>query len=368
MNSSNTFIGKIQGLSKDFILFLFAISFLGFSQGIMDSTFNNFLNETFKITSFQRGFLELPRETPGFLVVFVSAVLFFFCSRRLAAFANLLAGIGVILIGLFSFNFNSMLIWLFIFSMGQHLFLPLNSSIGMELAAENKEGRRLGQFNGAQNLFAILGSFFVFIVFKYFNFNFKNSFFIAGFGFIFTSVLLFFMTAKKPMSVKSKFILKKEYRLFYWLNILYGTRKQIFITFAPWVLVIVYDQKTYVIATLFTVGGIIGIFFKPLLGRMTDRFGERFILMSEAFILIFVCLGYGFAKLLFPFNIALIITFICFIIDQLLMSVSLARATYLKKIAVKQEDISQTLTMGVSIDHLFSISIALISSLVWKYF
>jgi len=368
MNLSNSLLNKVQSISKDFVLYLFAISFLGFSQGIMDSTFNNYLSETFKINSFQRGFLEFPREMPGFLVVFISAILFFLCSRRLAAFANLLAGIGVILIGLFSYNFNIMLLWLFIFSTGQHLFLPLNSSIGMELAVENKEGKRLGQFNGAQNLFAIIGSFFVFIVFKFFNFNFRNSFLIAGLGFICASVLLFFMTAKKPMSVKSKFLLRKEYGLFYWLNILYGTRKQIFITFAPWVLVIVYNQKTHVIATLLTIGGIIGIFFKPLLGRMTDKLGERFILMAEAFILIFVCLGYGFAKLLFPFNIALIITFICYIIDQLLMSVSIARATYLKKIAVKKEDISQTLTMGVTIDHIFSISIALVSSLVWKYF
>src|SRR4030043_444642 len=105
MNLSNSFFNKVQSLSKDFVLFLFAISFLGFSQGIMDSTFNNYLSETFKINSFHRGFLELPREMPGFLVVFVSAILFFFCSRRLAAFANLLAGIGVILIGLFSLNF-----------------------------------------------------------------------------------------------------------------------------------------------------------------------------------------------------------------------------------------------------------------------
>ncbi|MBN2544652.1 MAG: MFS transporter [Spirochaetes bacterium] len=368
MNLLNSLYRKVQSLSKDFVLFLFAISFFGFSQGLMDSTFNNYLNETFRISSFQRGFLELPREMPGFLVVFVSAILFFFCSRRLAVFANFLAGIGIMLIGLFSFNFNIMLIWLFIYSTGQHLFLPLNSSIGMELATKNKEGRRLGQFYGAQNLFAIIGSFFIFIVFKFFNFNFRNSFLIAGSGFIFASALLLFMSPNKPMSVKSKFLLRKEYSLFYWLNILYGTRKQIFITFAPWVLVIVYYQKTYIIATLLTIGGIIGIFFKPLLGRMTDKFGERFILMSEAFILIFICLGYGFAKLLFPFKIALILTFICYIIDQLLMSVSIARATYLKKIAVSKEDISQTLTMGVTIDHIFSISIALISSLIWKYF
>jgi len=38
--------------------------------------------------------------------------------------------------------------------------------------------------------------------------------------------------------------------LYYWLAILYGTRKQIFITFAPWVLITIYKQPTQTIATL----------------------------------------------------------------------------------------------------------------------
>jgi MFS family permease len=124
-------------------------------------------------------------------------------------------------------------------------------------------------------------------------------------------------------------------------------------------------QKTQVVATLLTIGGVIGIFFKPLLGRWIDRFGERTILMGEAVILVFVCLGYGFSKEILPEQYAVILAFACFIIDQLLMSVGMARATYMKKIALRPEDISQTLTMGTSIDHIFSIGIALVSGVVW---
>ena len=93
----------------------------------------------------------------------------------------------------------------------------------------------------------------------------------------------------------------------------------------------------------------------------------RYIL-SEAFILIFICLGYAFSKKLFPETIALFITFGCFVIDQLLMSVGMARATYIKKIALDPKDISKTLTMGVTIDHVFSIAIALVSGLIWLKF
>jgi len=45
--------------------------------------------------------------------------------------------------------------------------------------------------------------------------------------------------------------------------------------------------------------------------------------------------------------------------------VGMARATYLRKIAVRPEDVSQTLTMGVTIDHVFSIAIALVSGVIW---
>jgi predicted MFS family arabinose efflux permease len=113
------------------------------------------------------------------------------------------------------------------------------------------------------------------------------------------------------------------------------------------------------------IGGIIGIFFKPMLGRAIDKLGERFILTAEAVILIFVCLGYGLAKDIFSETVALITVFTCYIVDQLLMSVSMARATYLKKIAVRPEDVHQTLTMGVTIDHAFSITIALLGGFLW---
>jgi predicted MFS family arabinose efflux permease len=258
-----------------------------------------------------------------------------------------------------------MLIWLFIFSIGQHLFIPTNQSIGMELAQDGKTGRRLGQLSGIANISAIIGSFAILIGFKFFQLNFKISYIVASLGFLTVAILIFLMQKNQPSAAKTKFKLKKKYKLFYWLNVVYGTRKQIFLTFAPWVLVTIFKQKTQVVATLLMIGGIIGIFFKPLLGRAIDRLGERFILTAEAVILIFVCLGYGFAKNIFPEAVAMYIAFFCYVIDQLLMSVGMARSTYLQKIAVNPEDVSQTLTMGVTIDHIFSISVALAGGLLW---
>ncbi len=352
-------------LPRDFRLFLAATFVFGFSQSIVDSTFNNFLNETFFISDWQRGFLELPRELPGFLVIFFAALFFFLCSRRLAVLANLLCAFGILMIGFASPGFSVMLVWLFIFSIGQHLFIPLNQSIGMELAVKGQEGRRLGQFSAVANLAMILGSFAIFLGFKFFHVTFQVSYAVAFCGFLTVAALLSRLQKDQPYAARTRFQLRKEYRLFYWLNILYGTRKQIFLTFAPWVLVTVFHQKTQMLATLLTIGGVIGIFFKPMLGKAIDRLGERFILASEAVFLVLVCVGYGYSKMLFSDTAALIVASACFIADQLLLSVGMARATYLQKIAVRPEDVTQTLTMGVTIDHVFSIAVALLGGLIW---
>ena len=356
---------RLSAQSGQYALFFAAVAVFGFSQSVVDATLNNFLAETFSISEFQRGFMELPREMPGFLVIFLSALFFFVGSRRLAALANALMALGIILLGLFSVSFPVMLLWLFVFSSGQHLFLPLTSSIGMEFAADGKAGSRLGQLSGSANLAAIVGGVTVFAGFNYLGFTFVSSFMLAAAGFFAASVLIFIMTPDEPRPAKTRFLLRKEYGLFYWLNILYGTRKQLFITFAPWVLVTVFHQKTQVVATLLAAGGVIGIVFKPLLGRAIDRLGERRILMAEAVALVAVCLLYGFSRDAFGETAALYVTCACYVVDQLLMSVGMARATYLKKIAVEPADVTQTLTMGVTIDHFFSIAIALVSGWIW---
>jgi predicted MFS family arabinose efflux permease len=349
----------------DIRLFLAAIAIASFAGSIVNAIFNNFLNESYSLSNSVRTLIEVPREIPGLIVMFVSALLFFLCNRRLAAFAMLLASIGLAMIAHFSTSFTLMLVWLFTFSLGQHLMIPLQSSIGMELAKEGQTGRRLGQVNSISNLFAICGGFFVFMGFRFMHLSFATSFVIAAAGFMCAGLLLYGMKANKPHTPALHMKLHKEYGLFYWLSILYGTRKQIFLTFAPWVLVRIYNQPTQMIATLLTIGGILGIVLQPLLGRLIDSKGERFVLAGEAVVLIGVCVLYGFAGRMFPPAIALIVVASCYVADQLLISVGMARATYLKKIALHPDDVTPALQASTSIDHVFSISTALVSGLIW---
>ncbi len=360
------FIHRVKNMPRDLALF-FIISFsVGLAANLVDSTLNNFLNETYTLTGFQRSFLEFPRELPGFLVVFISALFWFLGSRRLGFFSLLLYAAGILLLGIIPGNYGILVIFLFTYSLGMHLFMPVQTTIGMELAADGRTGARLGQMNAVRNMAMIVGAGLVFFGFKYLHFTYKFNFILTVVVLVFAAALMLLMSPQKVELSHSFLKLRKEYGIFYMLAMLSGSRKQLFITFAPWVIVTIFHKPTQTIATLLVIGGVIGIVFQPFLGRAIDRFGEKTIITIEAITFIFVCLGYGFSGSLFPENTAFIITCACYLLDQVLMSVSMARSTYIKKIALQPMDIQPALSASVTIDHIFSISVALLGGVIWS--
>lgn len=357
---------------RDLILFMLASAFVGISQSIDASVFNNFLSDTFHLTVSQRTILEFPRELPGFLVVFVSGALIFLGDVRIASVANVLAAFGLIGLGHFASDFYVMMAWMTLYSMGQHLFMPMSNSIGMNLAEDGNLGKVLGRINGL-NTAAYLGTSLVTaLIFKFMDVNYSIAFTLAAIAFLCSSLLILFMKPHRPKEKRKMLVFKKEYKLFYWLNVLYGARKQIFITFGPWVLIKVFSQGVSTFAVLgFFIAGL-GIVVKPFVGGMIDKLGERFVLAFEAVALIVICAGYALAEnlsgLLGIGDAALFIICGCYVIDQLLNATSMARATYLKKIAVDPADVSPTLSMGLSIDHAVSMVVPWLGSLVWNAF
>ena len=106
------------GLGKrDFVLFLLASAVLGISHSIDISFFNNFLNDSYHVTISQRTFLEIPREFPGFAVVFMTGLLFSLGDVRTAAIANLLGGLGALGLAFWSPEYLPMIGWLTILSL-----------------------------------------------------------------------------------------------------------------------------------------------------------------------------------------------------------------------------------------------------------
>jgi MFS family permease len=163
-------------------------------------------------------------------------------------------------------------------------------------------------------------------------------------------------------------VFKRQYNLFYLLNIVFGARKQIFLTFAPWVLIKVFHAGVATFAVLGFIGTVLNLFFRPWLGKAIDTWGERTIIMLESCLLIVICLLYGFAGSWFTARVAVIIIMACYICDQLLFSVRIARTTYLNRIVDTPDDLGATLSMGMTLDHGVSMLVPLGGGLLWAYY
>ena len=349
-------------------LFLLGMMLLGVAAGIFETTFNNFLSDTFDISANARGFLEFPRELPGFLTALFAGMLFFLPETLIAAFCALTIGIGMIGIAIWGQSWMWMMTFMIVWSSGLHLMMPITSSVTMYLADPDKKGERLGQVTGA-GLFAILlGCGLVWIGMKYLDMGYSLMFIIGGVSAIIGAVVFAVMRLPGAHLKRPSFVWNKKYWLFYVLASLFGARKQIFITFGPWVLVRIFDQPAYIIAQLWMVSGVLGMFFNPVLGRIIDRFGERKVLIVDSILVFLVCMGYGLSHLLADAEVALGLLYVCYVGDHLLFGVNMARSTYLSKIVVKQEDVAPTLSLGISINHAVSMAVPALGGIMWmKY-
>jgi hypothetical protein len=213
------------------------------------------------------------------------------------------------------------------------------------------------------------GAALVWIGFDYLHFDYMITFLAGGATALLASVILLRMHPRGLSGhQRTKFVLKARYRLFYLLSALFGARKQVFITFGPWVLIRVFGVPVQTIAKLLIISSVLGIFFRPQLGKAIDRFGERMILMLDAVLLFGICIGYGFSQQLGLGERAIYVAYVCYILDLLLFAVTMARTTYLHKILEHKDDLTPTLSTGVSIDHAVSMVVPTFGGLLWVHY
>jgi hypothetical protein len=258
-----------------------------------------------------------------------------------------------------------MIIW----SSGVHLFMPLESSIALALAEGKNPGRLLGKLGGYSTFAVIGGCGLVWLGREYWHFSYALLFACGALAALAAGVIFLRMPPiKAAPRRRNKFIFRRQYSLYYWLCLLFGARKQIFITFGPLVLIRGFHQPAETIAKLWIIASVLGILFRPALGRMIDRLGERFVLMTDAVVLVAIGLGYGFGQHLLPSPIALYLVCGCYVLDMMFFAMEIARSTYLDKIALSRDEVGPTLGLGVSINHAVSMTIPTLGGLVWGTF
>lgn len=359
-------------------VFFMIVALTGLALGLSDSVFSNYFKDAYQADALLRGIIEFPRELPGLLCMFVISGLAFLGDIRLGILAQVLSIVGLVVLGLTTPSFAVMLIFLFINSMGMHMFVPVSDSLGMSLAKDGKFGSTLGKLNGVRTALSMLAGILVFFGFRSGIFSFvtpiKLVFLLAAAVLFVVLLLLIYMQrlvgdeAKPP---KFKIIFRKEYTTFYLLAILFGARKQIMFVYAPWVLIELLGFKADSMALLGIAGAAIGIFFIPAVGRWIDKFGTSRIMVVEAAVFFFIYISYGVisagldAGWLAAAGLPVIITLVINVLDRMTMQFGMVRSIYMRSIALTPEDVTPTLSVGLTLDHLLSIIGAVVCGYLW---
>lgn len=361
----SNYLRQLRTMDRNYFYFLLSTAFIGIAQSVDGATLTNYLRDNLGLMILERSALEFPRELPGLLIVFIIGALSSLGDIKTTVVANILAAFGMFALGVIPPDYALVVIFIFIYNMGTHIYMPMSNSIGMSFASSAELGKTLGRMNAVNTAALVVSSALLWTLFRYLHISFTVAFSVGAVAYLAAAVCLSRVRTAATTKKNSRFVFRRQYGLYYWLCILFGARKQIFITFGPWVLVDIFKQPVTTMTVLFFIISVTGIFVKPWIGKMIDTLGERRVLSGEAVAFLFVCLGYAFASDLLPQPQALLLICACYVLDQSMSSVSMARATYMRKLALTPDDISPSLSMGTSIDHIVTMFLPIVGGFVW---
>ena len=354
--------------------FLVSVMTFALAYGLYRGVIDNYLAESVSMSAFDKGVSEFFRELPGLLLVFVLALLYKVSDWKVMRLGTLISMAGVALL-LVPADKIFVTAFIMIWSMGEHLVMPVRSSIAMQVAKEEHAGQSLGFLTGMMNFGSVAGSLIVaalfFVGVKLLDQPEKTLFHVLW---IFIAVLMLVSTvstfsknAPNQPSKRPRLFLARKFSKFYALELFYGARKQIFITFAPYVLIREYDFTTAQMAMLMGFCAFVNIFAGPAVGKITDRWGYRNVMIWDTVILSGVCLMYGYAGKIFPVWLVSAVLCMNFLLDTILSTTALATNIYVRTLAADRDELTSTLSTGIStVTNVIILSVKF-ENLFWYY-
>ena len=352
-----------------YVPLLLSILITGLAYGLYKGVLDNYLAEVVHMGEMDRGVTEFFRELPGILLVFILAVFY-----MLSAETMYKAGALIMLVGMgmhAALPADKVLITLAIcvYSLGEHIQLGMKSSITMAYAKPNKGGAALGVQSAASQIGTLAGYAAVVLVFSLVTKNQPYTLFfwlstvLVGVGAIFAMRMT---SSSAPDAAKRRFYFHRKYSKYYMLEMFYGARKQVFITFGPYVLILFYGANAATISLLFAISAIACFFASPIVGRIIDKVGYKAVMVTDTLILVAVCFCYGFAHHVFPKDVAFIVCCANYVLDTVISLASMASNVYVKDLSDTPEEVRATISTGVSINHVISVFIALCGGWIWE--
>ena len=360
--------------------FLSVLVIFGIAIGLKHGVQNNYLSEIVNIDEFERGIVDAFRELPGLLLIFILALMYRFTDSKvfkigIALMSGGMAGLLLTSSSEFFMTKIIVVIFMVLFSTGEHIIMPVRSTIAMDLAKREKSGASLGITTSISQLGTIAGLLLVTGIFFFLDKHGYSRIDLMGYRIVFGTAAALMLAAAMTAAALKETTLKaprqrlyfaKKFTKYYMMEVFYGSRKQIFLTFAPYVLVREYKTDPSSMALLLAICSVFVMFLSPLIGKLIDKVGYKKVMIGDTLILVVVCLLYGFSHRLFIPGVAFIVICCNFVLDQIISVASMANKVYVQRISSNKEEITATLSTGISVNHIFSVSIALIGGWIWK--
>lgn len=345
-------------------LLLSAIGF-GLYKGVLD----NYMAEVVRMNELDRGITEFFREVPGLLLVLILAIFYRSSAEKMYKIGMVIMSIGMIMQACISPAKVLVILAIFIYSTGEHIQLGMKNTLSLEYSKEGHGGLALGYQNSIYQIGNLLGYIAVIAAFAVVASVqlFKPVFMVAAAFMALAMIVSFQLTGKSITDkTKSRFYFRKKFNKYYMLEVFYGARKQVFLTFGPYVLILFYGADAGVISLLFAISAIACFLLAPMVGKIIDRIGYKTVMIADTLILVIVCFFYGFAHHLFTMETAFIVCCINYILDSVISLASMASNVYVQDISDSKEEMRATISTGISVNHLITIFIALLGGWIWN--
>ena len=362
-------IKEIFRSETKFKLFLISILITGLSYGLYKGILDNFLAEVVGMGEMDRGVTEFFRELPGIALVFILAAFYMLSAESLYKAGAVIMLVGMGMHAVLPPTKVLMVLAICTYSLGEHIQLGMKNTLSLEYAKPGRGGEALGMQNSASQIGTLAGYL---VIVAAFSVLVKNQPYRVFFG---LAAVLAVVSAGFSLRLsgnsrtdahRRRFYFRKKYTKYYMLEVFYGARKQVFITFGPYVLVLFYGASAATISLLFAISAVACFFAAPLVGKIIDRFGYKVVMVSDTLILVIVCFFYGFAHYLFPRDVAFIVCCANYILDAVISLASMASNVYVQDLSDNQEEIKATISTGVSVNHVITIFIALFGGWIWQ--
>lgn len=372
-------MNTLKKLPKGMLAFFALMVFVAIGNAFSDSIYSNYFRDAYHMDAFWRGITEWPRESPGMLCVFVVVALAGLGDLRISLIAQILACVGLTVLGLTTPPLAVMYVFLFINSLGMHLFVPLQDSIGMSLAEKDNVGKRMGQYASLRSVVGFVCAIIVWLGARAnwidFTARIKPVFLVGALGFLGAVVMALVLIRNLKgdqiaESRKPKLLIRREYKYFYLLSILHGVQKQITFVFGSWVLIDLLGLDVGTMMLIYIGVNLLCVFFMRLLGNWMDRYGIKRMMYVNALAFLGVYIVYGLCVFgigrWYANSVAIVLVATMFVLDRLSMQSGIVKSVYLCSIALNGNDVTSTLSTGITLDHIVSLIAAPTCGLIWR--